>query len=110
MTQLSQSVTTQLKTDMKVVNLSDLELTPDHISLLQRGLTFSPVSNMDEFTVYKDIVLFLRKVILKSLYTDQEIPKGILPPLNTEDQQALDILHSLLQESEGSASIEVPVG
>lgn len=42
---------------MKVVNLSDFPLSHDHIKLLQKGMTFSPVSNMYEFTVYKDLTL-----------------------------------------------------
>lgn len=93
---------------MKVVNLSNIELTPDHISLLQKGMTFSPVNNMDEFTVFKDITLFLRKVFLRSLYdcTDNTAAPAI--PLDVDDQKALDILNSLLEESKGPFEASTP--
>lgn len=109
MTQPVQQVTTAPRTDMKVVNLSDYELTPNHISLLQKGLSFSPVSNMDEFTVYKDIVLFLRKVFLKSLYTESDIPTDTTMSPNTDDEQALEILNSLLLESDGLTQSDAPI-
>lgn len=62
-----------LETDMKVINLSAFPLAPRHINLLQKGMSFSPVDNMDKFTVYKDVSLFLRKVFFRSIY--QSIPE-----------------------------------
>lgn len=79
---------------MKVINLSDLDLTPDHINLLQKDIFFSPVANMDEFT------LFLRKVFFRSLYTKNDNAIDITEPFEAEDQRALDILNSLLDEND----------
>lgn len=84
--------------DNKVINLSSFNLETRHTQLLQRGMSFSPVSDMEEFTVYKDIVLFLRKVFFRSLYQKGETEE---PPLDADDQQALAILNSLLEENEG---------
>lgn len=56
--------------DRKVVNLSDFPLNQHHISLLQKGLSFSPTSSMSEFEVFKDINLFLRKVIFRYWHSD----------------------------------------
>lgn len=47
--------------DIKVVKLSDFPLSESHMSLICRGLSFSPVLSMDEFDVYKDINLFLQR-------------------------------------------------
>lgn len=56
---------------------------------------------MDKFTVYKDIVLFLRKVFLRSMYQNSgEINTNETEHLDAEDQQALDILNALLEENE----------
>lgn len=93
--------------DMKIVNLSDMVLTPDHISLLQKGMTFSPVNNMDKFTVFKDITLFLRKVFLRSLY-DNSIATPVVT-LEADDQRALEILNSLLEENEGPLMTAAPI-
>lgn len=87
--------------DMKNVNLSDFTLTPDHISLIQRGMSFSPVTNMDEFTVYNDITLFLRKAFLRSLHERKDNQPTSTMTVDAEDQRALDILNSLLKENEG---------
>lgn len=87
--------------DNKVINLSSFPLEMRHIQLLQRGMFFSPVSDMEEFTVYKDVVLFLRKVFFRSLYQQGDATSMREPQLDTDDQQALAILNSLLEESEG---------
>lgn len=94
---------------MKIVNLSDLELTPDHISLLQKGMTFSPVNNMDEFTVFKDIMLFLRKVFLHFLYDRTDNTAAPVMSMDVDDQKALDIMNSLLDESEGPPETSIPI-
>ena len=52
-----------------VINLSDFSLTPDHVSLLRRGLTFCPTPgepSMDELR--RDLDTFHRKVKLKSFF------------------------------------------
>lgn len=88
--------------DKKVVNLSSFPLELRHVQLLQRGMSFSPVSNMEEFTVYKDVVLFLRKVFFRSLYQQDDRETEINPQPDLDDQHALAILNSLLEENEGT--------
>lgn len=95
----------QTSKDMKVVYLSDFERTHDHISLLQKGMSFSPVANMDEFTVYKDVALFLRKAFLRSLYEGKGSLAVATLPLDEDDQLALDTLNSLLADNEGLSQI-----
>lgn len=95
----------QRKGDMKIVNLFDFNPTPDHISLLQKGMSFSPVAGMDEFTVYKDITLFLGKVFLQSLHERKDNQEAATMIVDVEYQRALDILNSLLKENEGPPKI-----
>lgn len=61
---------------------------------------------MYEFNVYKDIALFLRKVFLRSLYEKKYVSKTGEPQVDTEDQNALDILNSLLEENEDSPGLD----
>lgn len=93
---------------MKVVNLTDFPLNKHHLSLLSRGLSFSPKSGMNEFEVYKDISLYLRKVIFRYWHSTRHTE--INPSTqNKEEREALDALVSLLQENADSDSdIETP--
>lgn len=96
--------------DLKVVNLSSQNLSPDHISLLAKGMSFSLTSAMDEFTVYKDITLFLRKVFLRSLYDGKDGVSTANTIIDSDDQNALDILNSLLDENLGhSEEFHTPI-
>lgn len=72
-------------------------------------MTFSPVNIMDEFTVFKDITLFLRKVFLRSLYDRTDNTAVAATPMDVEDQKALDILNSLLEENEGPLETSIPI-
>lgn len=63
-------------------------------------MSFSPISRMDEFTVYKDVVLYLRTILFRSLYERKGPTEIVGPSVNAEDQNAIDILNSLLEESE----------
>lgn len=47
---------------LKLINLSDKILTPAQSDVLGLGLTFSPASSFNEFTVIKDHHLFARKL------------------------------------------------
>lgn len=49
--------------DMKVINLSNVKLKEKHIELLQKGLSFSLMSRINEFEIFKSISLLLRKVL-----------------------------------------------
>lgn len=53
---------------LNIINLSDYVLSGDEAAILSKDLTLCPSSNMDTFEVIKDLHLFARKLILKSLY------------------------------------------
>lgn len=89
--------------DVNVVNLTDFPLNEHHISLLKRGLSFSPKSAMQEFEVYKDINMFLRKVIFRSWHLNRE-NTDTKKSVNQEEQEALNNLILLLQENLDSES------
>lgn len=58
--------------DMEVVNLSKFPLNQKHINLHSKGLSFSPTASMNEFTVFKDLNLFLHKVIFQLWHTGRK--------------------------------------
>lgn len=65
------------------------------------GLLFCPNHDMDSFETIKDINLFGRKLLLKSLYTKQTINEPeITSNLKAADFRALRDLNLLLQESD----------
>lgn len=88
---------------MKVVNLTQFPLNAHHLSLLKKGLSFSPKSGMNEFEVYKDISLYLRKVIFKYWHSSKH-DELQLNQSNREEGDALIALISLLQENVDSDS------
>lgn len=91
--------------DLSIVNLSDFQLDDNHIKLLKKGLSFSPTSPMNEFEVFKDISLFLRKVIFKLWHSRG--PDNTLTldsNLDKDEREAIDNRMSLLEENEGSDS------
>lgn len=93
-------------TDMQVINLLNFPLEERHIKLLSRGLSFSSSTSMDEFIVYKDIRLFLRKVIFHIWHgghKDSTQTGGSLPetPEDKEERSALENLVALLEEKIG---------
>lgn len=81
---------------LNIINLSDYKLSDDEIAILSKGLTFCPSSNIDTFEVIKDLHLFARKLILKSLYAK---PKQA-NELSKKENQAIDDLVSLLEDQE----------
>lgn len=85
---------------MKVINLSKFKLSKRHFDLLQRGMSFSPTSQMDEFTVFKDVTLFIRKVFLRFIHTNSSGPMIAKDTTTSQDEEVLAILSSLLEENE----------
>lgn len=53
-----------------IINLSNFVLQDRHKKLLQKGLSFSPTGVMNQFKVFKDITLFLRKVYEKQVHQE----------------------------------------
>ncbi|XP_069594268.1 uncharacterized protein [Ranitomeya imitator] len=79
---------------LQVINLSEYQLTSVELSVLQRGLTFSPVHNIDKFTLVKDLYLFCRCLVLQVLHSRPQDRDG----LDQTDQRVLQDLLQLLQE------------
>lgn len=55
-------------TQFEIVNLSSHQLPDVENQVLQLGLTFCPDSDADRFTIIKDIHLFARRLMFKTLY------------------------------------------
>lgn len=69
------------------------------------GLSFCPNRSLDNFETVKDIFLFARKLLLKSMYTKtNKREETIARNLRAADFKALRDLNLLLQESEGVES------
>ncbi|XP_073435705.1 uncharacterized protein [Dendrobates tinctorius] len=90
------------KDSVKVINLSSHLLTEAQESVLYKGLTFSPSCNLDQFTVTKDLNLFARKLVLKKFHSKNNADEMLS---SNEEQQALGILESLIEENTPSCSL-----
>ena len=80
----------------RVVNLSDYPLSKSHISVLEKGITFSPTpGEADIAQIHNDVCAFIRRIKLKTHFYDEdnpnddsfkkEIPPGLVkfrPPSN----------------------------
>lgn len=90
---------------MNIINLSSHTLTEAEKEVLSLGLSFCPSRSLDNFEVVKDIFLFARKLLFKSMYTKTKKSEEIIAPnLKTADFKALRDLNLLLQENEGIES------
>lgn len=92
---------TEVKGDLSpntIVNLSNSCLEQKHIHLLSKGPSFSPTSSMDEFVIYKDIYLFVRRVLFKLILGDtkETAVTAIAKQTAEEDLHALQDLIDLL--------------
>lgn len=94
--------------DWKVIDPSSFRLETRHIQLLRKGMSFSPTDNMDEFMVYKDVVLFLRKIFFKALYSQEDNSLTHTSQPEEDNEIALNILISLLEENEGEDIPSIP--
>ncbi|XP_077137816.1 uncharacterized protein LOC143803948 [Ranitomeya variabilis] len=83
---------------LKVINLSNHVFNNEEILVLSKGLTFSPSTRCDKFTVIKDLHVFGRSLLFKKWYHSEEIQK--LFPLPSE-QAALKTLEELAIEHQG---------
>ncbi|XP_073432152.1 uncharacterized protein [Dendrobates tinctorius] len=80
---------------LQVINLSTRSLTPAHLDVLGRGLTFSLTNAFDYFTALKDLHLFSWKLVLKKLHYKRNT-SGVL--LTETEEEALRTLEQLLDE------------
>ena len=68
------------------------------MTLLTKGLSFCPVAPLDTFEIIKDIHLFARKLLLKSLYSK---PKTEISPTSAQQhKEDMDLLLSLCDEAD----------
>lgn len=65
-------------------------------------MNFCLSQNLDKFEIYKDLQLFVRKIILKKLYHKQQGNADRTP----QENQALDHLITLLEESDTADLID----
>lgn len=93
---------THSDTDLSIINLSSYPLSEYETSILKKGLNFCPNYTLDKFELYKDLQLFIRKIILKKLYQKENTRTNYTPLEN----QALDQLITLLKESNTSDLID----
>ncbi|XP_056420848.1 uncharacterized protein LOC130361635 [Hyla sarda] len=82
--------------ELQIVNLSNHVLTDAEISVLKRGLSFSPMYRINHFELTKDLYLFCRKLTLKMIHSQP----SALNDLETDDQDVLRNLMELLNENE----------
>ncbi|XP_073409854.1 uncharacterized protein [Dendrobates tinctorius] len=85
---------------LEVINLSSHVLSDLHKSVLQLGLSFSPVNNFDYFTAVKDLHLFSRKIILRKLHSRPLSDQS----LSVSEAEAIHTLEELESESHGDSS------
>lgn len=78
--------------------MSDCYLGERHIALSSKGLSFSPVDQMDHFEVYKDLFLLLRRVCFKLIFLGREKLDQKDEVDKIQDKTALDHLVSLFEE------------
>lgn len=78
---------------------SQFDLKDRHLRLLSGDFSFSLTSRMDQFEIYKDINLFLRKVYLRLVHSGVVGDAELTKPLHDERyQQAINELISLMEE------------
>lgn len=97
-TTAQQEETPQLENSLQIVNLSSHTLTTDEKQLLEKGLTFSPMSKLDKFEAVKDVYMFCRQLCFKLLYDRPDV----LQDISGVDRGLFQDLMDLLQESEDS--------
>lgn len=68
------------------------------MSVLSKGLTFCPESDIDRFEITKDLQLFARKLFSKSMYNKDTLPIKKRKTLNEID---LDNTIELADEQDG---------
>ncbi|XP_071999215.1 uncharacterized protein [Engystomops pustulosus] len=89
------------KTSLKVINLSDVDLTSAQLEVLSLGMSFSPVSPFDCFLAVKDLHLFARKLVFKKHF-HQNTDLELFP--SSHEQEALRSLEELLEEQQDNSA------
>lgn len=80
------------------MNLSSHSPTTDETSVLLKGLTFCPNHKLDRSEAVKDLYLYTRKLLLRSMFKKEKL--GSEGCRTFSERQALENLNSLLEESD----------
>ncbi|XP_075443896.1 uncharacterized protein LOC142487827 [Ascaphus truei] len=85
-----------------IYNLSTHELTPYHISLLAKGLSFSPSSLPNQFELFVDLNRFISKLTLMRHFSskNRESVDTTDTNFNTQEQACIRALTSILAEND----------
>ncbi|XP_077119074.1 uncharacterized protein LOC143775113 [Ranitomeya variabilis] len=81
---------------LQIINLSSYSLSPGEVSVLSKGLSFSPTNPLNKFELTKDLYLFCRQLTFKLLYHKP----SVIDTLLDEDRQTFRDLLELLEENE----------
>lgn len=81
---------------LQVINLSSYQLTEVQISLLQKGLSYTPTPQYNYFNWVKDVNLFARKLALHKYHTIQDSNRY----LHRREEEAIETLVQLATEHE----------
>ncbi|XP_075448371.1 calcium uptake protein 2, mitochondrial isoform X1 [Ascaphus truei] len=90
-------------TNYGIYNLSSHSLTPYHISLLAKGLSFSPSSTPNRFDLFVDLNRYIRKLTLMRHFTLKG-EQTQQPIFNTQEIECINALTSFLVESGNNTS------
>ncbi|MEE6514049.1 hypothetical protein FKM82_021996 [Ascaphus truei] len=82
-----------------IYNLSSHTLTPHHISLLAKGLSYAPNSTPNRFDLFVDLNRYIRKLTLMRHFT-QKGDDNLEFELNTQEKECINALTSFLVESD----------
>lgn len=86
--------------NLKVINLSDHILTDVDVSLLQKGLTFSPSDHFNTFSAVKDLHIFARSLIFKKWHHKKDSDEYDTIFETESERNAVRILEELAAENE----------
>ncbi|XP_072012170.1 uncharacterized protein [Engystomops pustulosus] len=88
-------------TGLQVINLSSYNLSDIELSVLRKGLSFSPMNKLNKFEVTKDVYLFCRQLAFKLLYHQPDL----VDSLPEGDRQTFRDLLDLLEEASNDSDI-----
>ncbi|XP_073474119.1 uncharacterized protein [Aquarana catesbeiana] len=93
------------ESQFEVINLSSYPHSVEQISVLNLGLTFCPMHKVDQFELIKDLNLFSRKLMFKTLYDkpatsiqDSTLDNPLWKGMSINDIKAMEDLMELWEE------------
>lgn len=83
--------------ELQIINISSYHLSVSEMTLLKKGLSFTPIPKFNVFNWVKDVNLFARKLALKKLHMSLNTDTR---SLIQREQEAINTLEQLQMESE----------